>query len=420
MADNHHRRSPNNDRDIYSSTSRERQRNLRRPPHSNSNHTDANSGIPPNRKSAVKHTTNTSPQNKRSTAYHPKIEEIDRYNYVDRDLYSSSRKSKANRGRSIVPPSKKKHKGKKIILAIVCLIFTILVAIAIFIAVMISRINYQPVDTASYVQQPADAPTWDVISDQDITNILLLGVDRSEDGTVRRSDTMMLLSIDHKSKNLRMTSFLRDLFVEVPTIGKTKLNAAYGQGGAGLTMQTIENNFRVNIDHYIEIDFENFTNLIDAMGGIEIEMTQAEANYMSLWYRGEYGENINLREGMNHMNGKAALTFARIRKLDSDFGRTGRQRQVMIAIFDKFKTLNPIHMASVFYGYGQYITTDLSSGNILSLSTQASKILGYQVHTFHIPIEDLYTEIDYNLIPDLPATSAKLREFIYGTNNTAN
>ena len=87
---------------------------------------------------------------------------------------------------------------------------------------MLSRINYKPVDTTSYIEQPTDAPTWDVISDNAITNILLLGVDRSEDGTAQRSDTMMLISINSKTKNLNMVSFLRDLYVEIPTAGKIK------------------------------------------------------------------------------------------------------------------------------------------------------------------------------------------------------
>ena len=290
---------------------------------------------------------------------------------------------------------------------------------------MLSRINYKPVDTTSYVEQPSDAPTWDVISDNAIINILLLGVDRSEDGTAQRSDTMMLISINSKTKNLNMVSFLRDLYVEIPTAGKNKINAAYtigsqsDVGGAGLTMQTIENNFRINIDHYVEIDFENFINLIDAMGGIDIEMTQDEVDYMSSWYYGEYGQPISLQVGMNHLDGKGALTFARIRKLDSDFGRTGRQRQVMIAIFDKFKTLNPAQMTSVFYNYAQYITTDLSSSDILSLATQAGTILGYEVQTSHVPEEGLYTEIDYNLVPDLPGTCASLREFLYGSDSSS-
>ena len=106
------------------------------------------------------------------------------------------------------------------------------------------------------------------------------------------------------------------------------------------------------------------------------------------------------------------MTFARIRKLDSDFGRTGRQRQVMIAIFDKFKTLNPAQMTSVFYNYAQYITTDLSSSDILSLATQAGTILGYEVQTSHVPEEGLYTEIDYNLVPGSTGYMRKFKRIL--------
>ncbi len=360
--------------------------------------------------------------NSRTSSIRPTEEEIDRYNQVNRDIYSSSRRGGGN---GTLPPIRKKGKAKKIILIFVCIFITIAVGIAVFVGVMLSKINYKPTDTSSYVEQPVDAPTWDVISDNSITNILLLGVDRSEDGTAQRTDTMMLVSINSKTKNLNMVSFLRDLYVEIPKSGKGKLNSAYTigsqlkVGGAGLTMQTIENNFRINVDHYVEIDFENFIELIDAMGGIDLEMTQDEVDYMSGWYRGEYSREIDLNTGMNHLDGKAALTFARIRKLDSDFGRTGRQRQVMIAIFDKFKTLNPAHMTSVFSSYAQYITTDLSSTDILSLAMQASTILDYQVQTSHVPMQGLYTEIDYNLIPDLTQTCTALRTFLYGTDGAA-
>ena len=364
MADNNRGRPRDDDRDIYSS-SRE-QRNPQRTPRYRTNETNELRSRTQRQQNRPERTNSSAQQNQRRNSGRTNRppasdEDIDRYNYVNRDIYSSSKKSKKNGGGDDLPPRKKKKKAKKIIIAIICVVVAIIIGVVAFVAIMLSRINYKPVDTTSYVEQPSDAPTWDVISDNAITNILLLGVDRSEDGTAQRSDTMMLISINSKTKNLNMVSFLRDLYVEIPTAGKNKINAAYtigsqsDVGGAGLTMQTIENNFRINIDHYVEIDFENFINLIDAMGGIDIEMTQDEVDYMSSWYYGEYGQPISLQVGMNHLDGKGALTFARIRKLDSDFGRTGRQRQVMIAIFDKFKTLNPAQMTSVFYNYAHIL-----------------------------------------------------------------
>ena len=427
MADNNRGRPRDDDRDIYSSS--RKQKNSQRSPRYRTDETNPPRSRTQGQQNRPERTSGSAQQNQhrnsgRTSRTPSSNEDIDRYNYVNRDIYSSSKKSRKNGGGNDLPPKKKKKKAKKIIIAIICVVVSIIIGIVAFVAIMLSRINYKPVDTTSYVEQPTDAPAWDVISDNAITNILLLDIHEAKMERHNVSDIMMLISINSKTKNLNMVSFLRDLYVEIPTAGKNKINAAYtigsqsDVGGAGLTMQTIENNFRIDIDHYVEIDFENFIELIDAMDGIDIEMTQDEVDYMSGWYHGEYGEYIDLHVGVNHLDGKGALTFARIRKLDSDFGRTGRQRQVMIAIFDKFKTLNPAQMTSVFYNYAQYITTDLSSNDILSLATQAGTILGYEIQTSHVPEDGLYSEIDYNLVPDLPATCASLREFLYGSDSS--
>ncbi len=113
------------------------------------------------------------------------------------------------------------------------------------------------------------------------------------------------------------------------------------------------------------------------------------------------------------------MTFARIRKLDSDFGRTGRQRQVMIAIFDKFKTLNPAQMTSVFYNYAQYKQT-YPAVTFFLFATQAGTILGYEdLQTSHVPEEGLYTEIDYNLVPGSTGYMRKFKRILYGSDSSS-
>ena len=159
---------------------------------------------------------------------------------------------------------------------------------------------------SKYTEQPSAAPTWDVINDDKVTNILLIGTDKGDDGLSSRSDTTMLVSIDNRTKSLRLVSFLRDMYLEIPTLeGKHKFNAAYANGGAALTMQTLENNFRIQIDKYVEIDFENFEQVIDKMGGIDIDMSAKSAAY----------ENevmgSNMHEGVNHLDGRLALYYAR-------------------------------------------------------------------------------------------------------------
>lgn len=150
--------------------------------------------------------------------------EIDRYNYVDRDIYSNSDRdvySSAGSARKSSPKRRppKKKKGKKVGAIVLAVVLLLCAGIYVYASSLLSQINRDNTDANSYVQQPSDAPQWDVLSDKQVTNILLIGTDRVQDG-IQRSDTMMLVSIDNKNKKVKLTSFLRDLYVEIPTIGK--------------------------------------------------------------------------------------------------------------------------------------------------------------------------------------------------------
>ncbi len=358
--------------------------------------------------------------NNRNGRYDPKryrqSGEIDRYNYVDRDIYSSSsreRHAAPSRGRSSPSRKRKKKKssGRRILLVLGCLVLLFGIGVVVFGGVMLSRINYEDVDTTPYVQQPADAPEWDVISDEDVMNILLIGTDRVQDG-LQRSDTMMLASIDNKHKKLKLTSFLRDMYLEVPTVGKTKLNASFSNGGPALTMQTIENNFRINIDRYVMIDVDSFADIIDKMGGIEVEVSQAEADEMNRVM------GCQLSAGTNHMRGTLALYFSRMRAIDSDFGRTGRQRQVIGCMIDKVKTLNPAEATALMYDSLEYVQTNLTEAEIVSLIGQAFTIMDYPMETMHVPNSGTFSDMVLDdgsqvLSIDLEANCTMIRDFLY-------
>ena len=341
--------------------------------------------------------------------------EIDRYHYVDRDIYSSSgdissssgKRAPARRGKK-----RKKRRARKLAFTLISLLLVFAVGAAVYAGVMLSRINRDNTDAESYVQQPSDAPAWDVQADREVENILLLGTDRMEDG-IQRSDTMMLVSIDRKNKKLRLVSFLRDLYLEIPTVGKDKLNASFSNGGPALTMQTIENNFRVNVDRFVQIDVDSFAEVIDRMGGIDVVVNQAEADEMNRV------KDCNFSAGKNHMRGTLAVYYARMRAIDSDFGRTGRQRQVIRCMIDKLKALNPVELTGVMYDYMQYVTTNLSDPELLSLASGAVGIMGYPIETMHVPNTDTYQNLTLDngakvLDADLEKNSAMLREFLYG------
>ena len=348
--------------------------------------------------------------------------EIDRYNYVDRDIYSSSNKRaavKSAKSRKADRRRKKKRGGHRVLATVFSVALVLVLGVVAYAGVMVSRPNRPGVDTSQYVEQPEAAPTWDVISKDGVTNILLIGADNGDDGNSHRSDTTMLVSIDNGTKKLRLVSFLRDLYLEIPTVGKTKLNAAYANGGPALTMQTIENNFRVNIDKYVSVNFENFEAIIDKMGGIDIDMSAEVA--------AEENRNIgsNLHEGVNHLDGRLALYYARIRATDSDFGRTGRQRQVVEAMIARMKELNPVEFSKLMYDYLPYVETNLSDGDLLALAAMAPSIMNYEMETMAVPNPNAYEDQTIQgsgmvLVPDLPENCRLLREFLYGTSGTDN
>ncbi len=359
--------------------------------------------------------SSSGPRNKRSREnYDP--DEIDRYNYVDRDLYSSRRAAPPPGGRRRKNNRRKKGgRAKKAVLTLLSLILVVAIGIVAYALIMTSRLDRSDQgDTASYVEQPSAAPAWGVISDRNVTNILLIGIDKNDDGSDGRSDTNMLISIDNNSKTIRLVSFLRDTYLEIPTVGKTKLNAAFANGGPTLTMQTLENNFRINIDKYISVNSDNFAALIDKMGGLDINMNKAVCD----------AENENmgshLKPGVNHLDGRLALYYARIREIDSDFGRTGRQREVIELMIKKMKSMNPLQVNKIMYDYLPYIKTNLSDPELLYLASIAGPVSNYSMKTMHVPNPDTYTEETIKgtgavLVPDLPKNCELLREFLYGT-----
>lgn len=344
----------------------------------------------------------------------------DRYHYVDREVYSSSRRRSSpapSRGSGNYRPPKKKGSGvKKAIIIIVCVVLAFVLAVVGFGAIMLSRFPREEVKTDQYVQQPVDAPDWEVLELEGTMNILLIGADKNENGTNGRSDSMMLISLDHNNKTIKMVSFLRDLYVEIPTHGKDKLNVAYTLGGAGMVMQTLENNFRINIDKYIQTDFEKFADMVDLLGGIDLEMTQEEADYMNQI------KGSDLKAGYNHLRGTLALYYSRMRYLDSDFGRTGRQRQVILAMLEKVKKKNVFEQASFVWEVAQYFKTNLSNSELLGLASKAADIAGYESDTLYVPYKDTYRDERLSagevLVPDLEANARKLRDFLYPDHNT--
>lgn len=248
-------------------------------------------------------------------------------------------------------------------------------------------------------------------SRSEIYNVLLIGADKESDGA-SRSDSMILVSVDSISKKLKFTSFMRDMWVEIPGYDDAKLNAAFAYGGPELLMTTIEKNFGVHIDNYVMVDFEMFQKLIDGIGGIDVEITEDEADFINRT------SHAKVNSGVNHLDGDYALIYSRIRKLDSDFMRTQRQRKVMTAILNKAVSQNIFLTLSAADDVLPLITTDISPLKMTTMGLGAIKFLSYENDEMRIPTDNGYYDDYINgqaaLVVDFEENSNALNEFIYG------
>lgn len=241
-----------------------------------------------------------------------------------------------------------------------------------------------------------------------IINILLIGQDRRENEPRQRSDAMILCTINSEKKTMVLTSFLRDTYVDLPgTYGMNKLNACYVIGGFEMLDKCLEENFGVHVDHNIEVDFNGFKNVIDAMGGVDIELTAAEARVVE----------GDLQAGMNHLDGGQTLMYARIRKLDDDFGRTNRQRKVLTALYEKASQMSIRQLLELMEELLPMITTDMTDTEIILYISKLFPIWDeLEIITQSVPDRD---EFEYDnidgmsvVIPHMDRIRKKLAETI--------
>lgn len=244
----------------------------------------------------------------------------------------------------------------------------------------------------------------------DIINILLIGQDRRPGEGRQRSDSMILCTIDLEKKTLTMTSFLRDLYVALPewngkSYQNNRMNVNYVFGGMEMLDACLELNFGVTVDNNIEVDFSGFEDIVDLMGGVEINLSKAEAKV------------VGVPAGVNHLNGEQALTYARIRKIDSDFGRTNRQRTVLMALLEKTKRMSLSELNDLVNSLMPMITTDMSNTDIVQYVAKVFPILTeLEVTTQHIPAEGTYSNAMIRgmavLVPDIEANRQLLKDTI--------
>lgn len=220
---------------------------------------------------------------------------------------------------------------------------------------------------------------------KNVKNILLIGTDGRTVSDRGRSDTMILLTINENTKKITMTSFMRDIYLYIPTVGKyNRINSSYASGGVPLLLDTIERNFKLEIDQYVRVNFDAFEYIIDTLGGADIELTQEEINFVGLGGKAT--------PGLVHLNGAQALSYCRCRSvpkgdLKYDFARTARQREFLSIMSKKLQGMSIAQMTELLEVFLPHVTTNIKQSEMLSLLTSAPKYLGYKVESARIPID---------------------------------
>lgn len=292
----------------------------------------------------------------------------------------------------------------------------VVIAIAAASALAITLILYTCVQSTNRTDLGA---TGHIISNEtdsevapltDVCNILVIGTDMTDGGEeYGRSDSIMIASIDPDGQAIKLISILRDSFVDIPDHGTYRINQACSLGGPELLIKTINRTFGLDLEHYIQVDFEAFSTIIDSIGGVEVEVSEEESNAV-------FDESKD--SGTYLLDGEQALDFCRIRKIDNDFERTARQRKVLLSLYDHFQDVAETRLLTMLPKVYPYVHTNMGINDIITLYQQYKLLDGISLEQTHIPTDGTYADkVIYGqeiLWLDLPANARALHQFLYG------
>ena len=341
------------------------------------------------------------------------------------------------------PPRKRMSRVKKVLIIGLSLLVVVLIGCGLFVNYLLGLINYQKANSDYFVTvsreedlpeeeaindelaasdekerasmleaTPEEVAAWDsklqdITSDrstyevpisEDVYNILLVGSDARDLSEAARSDAMILVSLNQKSKTIYLTSFLRDCYVSIPGYGNTKLNHAFAYGGPALLMETLEDNFKVHVDRYAAVNFYSFMDVVDILGGVWIYVTDDELKVtndyiysMNKLLEEEWSEDYLWASGWHLMNGKQALAYSRNRYTGDDYARTQRQRNVIYQIINGAMSAEPAVLVDLALAILPQITTDMEKSEILSYAANVGAYLDYEIVSQQIPAKGTYS-----------------------------
>ena len=312
---------------------------------------------------------------------------------------------------------------KKIIIVVSVIIGVVLVVAAaggIYTFSLLNKVKKQELpktnEELGIVEKPEEK------KDDSIVNIALFGLDRRNPDQASRSDSIMVLTIDNKHKKIKLASLMRDMYVNIPEKGENRINAAYAFGGPGLAVKTINSNFDLDIKNYASIDFFGLEKLIDKVGGVNINVSDAEAKVLNQYLKELNklnGDTVpDVSGGEQVLNGRQAVAYSRIRYVgNADYERTERQRRVLGEVFKKASKVNPVSLPGIISTALPYVETSLSNGDILDLSMKAMKFGQDELLEYRLPVDGTFKGQKIRgmsvLVPDIEENTKLLHKFIY-------
>lgn len=341
---------------------------------------------------------------------------------------------------------KKSKKSTKILIVLASILAVLIIAAVLLYCIVIMPYYSDRIDIVSKPQEdiestvndtidvelpdnpdeiPAEDQTKDVIYEEEqkedeIINILLSGVDTRSYDLNSRSDTIILASYNKTQHTVKLVSFMRDSWVYLPERGWSRINAATVYGGTGLLINTINYNFDLDIQNYVQVKFDDFRKIIDIIGGIDVELTQQEINYINRKLHSDdrdWSNDITAEPGLVHLNGAQALWHCRNRSIgNSDYTRTERQREVIGIIIDKILSMSLGEVSSIVFELRNYVNTNIPMQTILELGYDAMIAGNIEVESSRVPFDGEFWSANKNgasvLELDIDANTALLHEFL--------
>lgn len=345
--------------------------------------------------------------------------------------------TKEQRATRIDRPRRKKKKKRKLLKFVGILVALLLIIIVLIVGTKGGRgiiyrkasefiygnVNQELLDGGD-MEEDKKTDTQGVRTEEYVMNYLIFGIE--EFGGAKNTDTMMIATINTKDDSIKVTSLLRDSYVDIPGYKANKLNSAYSRGGAKLLIETIEQNYKVKIDGYASVNFESFEKIVDLVGGVTIELGEEEAKYLNKTNYISKKKNRNVKPGVNKLNGNQLMGYVRVRKVktlggaNNDYGRVVRQQRALTAIFESYIKTNVLKLPGVTKEILGHVNTNVGEKAIAEAMAAVVENRMTSLETIRIPVDGAfdapkkYNGIGYPIVLNWEVNRVELYKFIFG------